>query len=372
MRKKDKLYTANRFNQPLFQPDRERNNIFDGLTPGQSSQMNTGSTSPSVVIINPGSDLFNTIVGNTSASTTNTQQQNLTPMQQIARDKSAANPQRQVTVTDNGTNFQSTPIQNTVAGAAASGAVSGLLVGGAGSALSGGLIGAGISAGMGLLGAAGNAIADGYTIGPAGEVLNSIPLVGGVINRTLGVKTDQKKLGVAQQAISDFQNFNGDVGSFDELKGVKSMSPTNVYKGGWLGGGSRARRKNRALRNQMIDVHQYAERALDNNIYNLSHNQINDALANYSAFGGPIDTPPMGGAALDYGLAMDYLTMKKQQNQNKNQMTNVFAGTPQGLFALGGDIQMKSPSYSVGEIYDISEAEAKRLKKLGYEFTVVN
>ena len=37
--KKNKLYTANRWNQPAFMVDRQRHNIFDGFTWGQSSQM---------------------------------------------------------------------------------------------------------------------------------------------------------------------------------------------------------------------------------------------------------------------------------------------------------------------------------------------
>ena len=33
----------------------------------------------------------------------------------------------------------------------------------------------------------------------------------------------------------------------------------------------------------------FADRSVNNNIYNISQNQLNDALANYSAFGGPIE-----------------------------------------------------------------------------------
>lgn len=39
--------------------------------------------------------------------------------------------------------------------------------------------------------------------------------------------------------------------------------------------------------------------------------------------------------------------------------------------AFGGDIQAHGGDYSIGQVYNVSEEEAKRLKAMGYEFTVV-
>lgn len=63
------------------------------------------------------------------------------------------------------------------------------------------------------------------------------------------------------------------------------------------------------------------------------------AMMNLSAFGGPLEMPNTGSTVLDYGLALDLINTKRQNNQNKSQMTNLFAGTPNGLFAFGGDMQ---------------------------------
>lgn len=50
----------------------------------------------------------------------------------------------------------------------------------------------------------------------------------------------------------------------------------------------------------------------------------------------------------------------------------VFDNGKDTLFALGGVLQSHgSSAYTVGKVYDVTEAEAERLKKMGYEFRII-
>ena len=75
--------------------------------------------------------------------------------------------------------------------------------------------------------------------------------------------------------------------------------------------------------------------------------------------------------AIDFELASSFLNNRRQDIQNKDKMTNLFMGTPKTLFDLGGDIQMHGGDYKLGQIYEVTEEEANRLKAMGYGFTIV-
>lgn len=358
MRKKDKLYTANRFNQPLFMPDRERNNIFDGLTFGQSSLMQQNSnpfgikplTAPPTL-----SPYGNSWMSPLQKAQANYQIQNLgSSTTQAAANQQMQNFAGKDNAVSNPLSFKEAFSKEGLKSGLKAGA--GAAIGAVGSMV-GGLAGNAIAGG--LESGAGNAIGSiGSTVGSAVGAVNPLlgaavgvgsQLVGGLVNRAFGTKVDQAKLNEINKNFNMLNSFTSNAGDFDSIQGPVGVSTdTSAYSGGWFSS-SKARRKNRELREKLAQAKSFAQRSVENNIDNVATEQLNDALANYSAFGGPLDTmPSMGGAALDYGLAMDYLTMKKQQNQNKNQMTNVFAGTPQGLFALGGDIQMNGGDFTTG------------------------
>jgi hypothetical protein len=59
----------------------------------------------------------------------------------------------------------------------------------------------------------------------------------------------------------------------------------DIYRGGWFTSGAE---KNDALRDRMIAARSLADRSMINNMNNLIGDQLNNALASYSAFGGPI------------------------------------------------------------------------------------
>jgi hypothetical protein len=189
---------------------------------------------------------------------------------------------------------------------AKSGAASGITSGiGAGAGM--------IAGGLGTMigNAAGNAIAGDYELGGVGEAANLIqsvntgnPLIdtvknvgvgvlAGTAKRAFGTSIDEVKQAAVNEGIKQNENFVSNAAGFDAVEGPKAVvTDTNVAKGGWLGGGSKADRINEELRQRMIDARSFANRSVNNNVSNLQDDQINDALANYTAFGGPIDIDP--------------------------------------------------------------------------------
>lgn len=92
---------------------------------------------------------------------------------------------------------------------------------------------------------------------------------------------------------------------------------------------------------------------------------------------------------LDYDLTSSLLDIKKKQLGQKDKMSSPLAnipngifsantfglgGTcvPKGIFAIGGDLQTNGADYKLGQIYEVTEEEANRLKAMGYGFTVVS
>ncbi len=224
-------------------------------------------------------------------------------------------------------------------------------VGAIGSAV--GTIGSKLISG-GLSSGAGNAISNiGGTVGGAISTINPVVggivsaasgIIGGGINALFGMKTDQKKLNAANEGTNYLNNFTSNASSFDEIQGPNAVAGVqNAYKGGLFRKG-KARRKNAALRAERTTAESWANRSVDNNIDNIADTQMDNLLANYAAFGGPLGGL-QGTGAIDYGFMSDYLVAKNKSAEAKNKIsTNVFGNlpvTPLSTFALGGGIHIK-------------------------------
>ncbi len=223
-------------------------------------------------------------------------------------------------------------------------------IGGAVGAIGNNLISGGLNSGVG------NGIANiGGTIGSAVSTINPVvggivsaasDIIGGGVNALFGMKTDQKKLNAANEGTNYLNNFTSNASSFDEIQGPNAVaSVQNAYKGGLFRKG-KARRKNAALRAERATAESWANRSVDNNIDNIADTQMDNLLANYAAFGGPLDgLPNQGTGAIDYDFMSDYLVAKNKSAEAKNKIsTNVFGNlpvTPLSTFALGGGIHIK-------------------------------
>lgn len=204
-------------------------------------------------------------------------------------------------------------------------------------------LGKGVGGGIGAIGAAagdliGGAIGGGYQSG-AGDVFNKIgdigskipgpwgaiigggaKILGGLTNAAFGSKVDQEKLNAANEGTAALNSFKSNAESFDDIKGVQAVANVqDAYKGGWFAKGS-ARRKNEELRKQRAEALGFANRSVDNNVENLANEQMDNMLANYAAFGGPLHT---NGADWNTGITI--------VDNGGSHESNPLEGVPMGM-----------------------------------------
>ena len=376
MRKKDKLYKVNKWNQPLFAQgiDRVHQNIFDGLT---QSTLNTPSsynaTQPyynsSLSSLTPKTEWYTApqLAAPTVAKPVNWSD-SLQSKMAVADSQNTVNKFHQ--------DIQSYMSNNTGngndkwAGVASAGKAAAMsladniqignskrglwdaadpvyhLAGGRESAVGNGLS----DAGVGLFKA--GAQTGNFSLMIAGT---GAKVLGGLTNAAFGIKTDKERLNAINTGVDKLKNFKSDASSFDDVQGPDAIvdNTRNVYEGGWFSGG-KAKRKNNTLKNNVLAAETSAYNSVDNNISNITGMQRNNLLANYAAFGGQLDNQ----GAIDYGFMADYLTNKKKAAEAKDKINsgNVFGAlqtTPFSTFALGGVLQTNGGDF--GNLVHIDE-----------------
>lgn len=310
MKKKNKLYTANKWNQPLFAYgiDREHQNIFDGLL--SSNIQNIGTTS---VLGNP------TKIDLGKIGTMKTPSQGLgLGIKNIAK--------------------SGIGVAGGAVGTIGNNLISGGLSSGAGNAISsiGGTVGGVLSAVNPVVG---------------GIVSAASGIVGGLTNRAFGSKLNQEKISEVNNSNKALNTLFVDNSSTDSIMNQwgsqnfgKDFSKSDIGKDGWFS--NKAKKKYRELQKQQDIARNRALTSYDNAIDAADIQADLNALANYAAFGGPLGgLPSLGTGAIDYGFMSDYLVAKNKSAEAKNKIsTNVFgnlAVTPLSTFALGGDIHIK-------------------------------
>lgn len=184
----------------------------------------------------------------------------------------------------------------------------------------GGLIGGGYQSGAGdvfnKIGDIGSAIP-----GPWGAIIGGgAKILGGLTNAAFGSKVDQEKLNAANAGTAALNSFTSNASSFDDIKGPAAVANVqDAYKGGWFAKGS-ARKKNEELRRQRAQAMSFADRSVENNIENIADEQMNNMLANYAAFGGPLHT---NGA--DWTNGVQFV------NAGGSHESNPLEGVPMGI-----------------------------------------
>lgn len=208
-------------------------------------------------------------------------------------------------------------------GGSIGGAFKGSGAGAIGSAIGGavgGLIGGGYQSGAGdvfnKIGDIGSAIP-----GPWGAIISGgAKILGGLTNAAFGSKVDQEKLNAANEGTATLNSFTSNASSFDDVKGVQAIANVqDAYKGGWFAKGD-ARKKNEELRRQRAAAMSFADRSVDNNIENIADEQMNNMLANYAAFGGPLHT---NGADWNTGITI--------VDNGGSHESNPLEGVPMGI-----------------------------------------
>lgn len=316
MRKRNKLYTANKWNQPLFM-----NTFDDG-----GNLLGFDKAASDAYGANYGDDGFT--LGDYMSS------KNAFGISKADNPFSKGNLSSAFSSSGVGSMLKGgIGSLGTAVGAIGNKVISGGLNSGAGNAISsvGGTIGGAISTVNPLLG---------------GIVSAASGIVGGGVNALFGTKTDQKKLNAANEGTNYLGNFQSNASSFDDIVGPKAVSSVqDAYKGGVFKKGW-ARRKNNELKAQRQSAESWANRSVDNNIDNIANTQMDNLMANYAAFGGPLGSS----GAIDYDFMSAYLTAKNKAVDAKNKMgTNIFGSLANPtMFALGGDVQTNGADFSDG------------------------
>ena len=337
MRKRDKLYTANKWNRPLFADvDRENQNIFDGeynssmqigipINTGYNPQVNI----PDKININgiiqqnayndymnsSGNNLFGISKKNNPFSKQNVG----TTMKGIGAGAAVA--AGAVNTGDpRGLYDTLDPVYHLAGGRES----------GAGNAMS--------DAGVGLFNAGAQSGNPWLMLAGAGA-----KVLGGLTNAAFGLKTDKNRLNRINQNIADFNSSFG-ASSLDDIRGFGALAnPEGIYKGGWFSGG-KAKKKNEQTVNSFNNALSFAQRGQTNTVDNMWREKLHDEFADWYAFGGPLGGPVYGNTgmgAIDYGFMSDYLTAKNKQAENKNTASNPFAGVANNFFSDGGGIHIK-------------------------------
>ena len=380
VRKRNKLYTANKWNRPLFAEgvDREHQNVFDGMF---SSTLNTPSSKPMLFQKQSGLTWQTPQKSNSSIDWSNLGQN----MQAVGNSQNLVNNfsneaaqnnvfSQYVNNTGNNNNgnnnngnnnngssngmlstlksvgideglnaMDSIKIGNTRRGLWDTADPLYYLAGDKQSTVGNGLSDAGIETFK-----AGAKSGDGWAM-LAGGIMKG---TGSLVNAIWGMSTDEDRLNSINAGTKALNNFQSNASSFDEVQGPAAIvdNTSGVYKGGWASK-RKARRKNEELQREVAQAEARANRSVENNIENIAKTQFDNLEANYAAMGGFLDTGN-NMSAINYNFMSDYLTTKNKAAENKNRMpSNVFgnlAVTPLTTFALGGDMQTNGSDWSDG------------------------
>lgn len=207
----------------------------------------------------------------------------------------------------------------------------------------------------------GNAIGDGIgMVNPlAGLAVKAgSKIIGGLTNRAFGSKLNQNNINAVKANISNMRSSGNTLSTSssnaDLLNNWGSVDLGFDFSNGYIGKdgwwSNKAKRTARNLRSQQNAARAYAQHALVTGANNVDATQDALVMANSRAFGGYLNgLNDMG--AIEYDIMSDYLTNKKLQTENKNNMSNIYFGMENGLFATGGKLSSHGADWSTGSTH---------------------
>lgn len=139
--------------------------------------------------------------------------------------------------------------------------------------------------------------------------------------------------------------------------------------GGWLGGNRKAKKKAKKFNKQIDAANEKNMVALEDKAGNIDTQNDLNMLANFSAYGGPINV--FGSGAIDYELAKEDLYNKQLSAMSKYKMSSMpdsFETPELAMFAKGGKIHIKKANrgkftdYCGGKVTSECIARGKRSK----------
>lgn len=231
-------------------------------------------------------------------------------------------------------------------GGGALGAIGGMVGGMAGNAISGGLTSGAGNVINGLSNIAG------AIPGPWGAVASAgLKVVGGLVNRAFGSKMNTENINKIESGINSMKGFTSNADSFDTLGNSMASAPASmgfsqstVGKDGWFS--NKAKKKYDQLKADAQAASEWVDNSFMNNLANIKDSQNDMLMANYSAFGGPLDFGymPIEGA-IDYEMVQRKLTQGDLEAQTKGVTKQAFIPP---VYALGGNLQTNGMDWTNG------------------------
>lgn len=270
-------------------------------------------------------------------------------------------------------------LKGTFSGGNVAGMLKGGLASGIGSAV-GNIAGGAISGG--LESGAGSAISNiGGTIGGAVSAVNPVlggiisagsGILGGVTNALFGSKLNQEKINEIEGSNKGMNTLMVDSSSADNIEDQwlnqdfgSDFSKSDIGKDGLFS--NKAKNKYKELKKQQDIARNRALTAFESAADAADTQSDLNAMANFAAYGGPLDLWGIGGGAIGYELAKEDLGIKAMNALSKNKMTslpNSFTDT--NTFASGGKIHIKKANrgkftkYCGGKVTSECIAKGKR------------
>ena len=172
----------------------------------------------------------------------------------------------------------------------------GALINAAGAAvgqIGGGLIGGGLQSGAGSVFQGLSSVAAAIP-GPWGAVASAgLGVLGGLTNRMFGSKMNTENIAKVEANINNLNSFQSNASDFDNLAQNwanadvgTTFSNSFIGKDGWFS--NKAKKKAADLRRQIEEGNAWVQNSLNNNAENIGTTQMQNLLANYAAFGGPL------------------------------------------------------------------------------------
>lgn len=183
-------------------------------------------------------------------------------------------------------------------------------------------------------------------------------IIGGLTNRAFGSKLNQNNINAVKANISSMRSSGNALSTSssnaDLLNNWGSVDLGFDFSNGYIGKdgwwSNKAKKTARNLRSQQNAARAYAQHALVTGANNVDATQDALVMANSRAFGGYLNgLNDMG--AIEYDIMSDYLTSKKSQTENKNNMSNIYFGMENGLFATGGKLSSHGADWSTGSTH---------------------
>lgn len=353
--RRNKLYTVNKYNRQMFMPrsiDERHENLYGFGSAFKDAVGDIGGAFKFGGIEGLGSALGQA-VGNLLGTSGNSGVPATRPAdteQQDANDTQEEKMEATATVGTGNESAYGGYIHNRYDG----GGLLGGLTGGGGGGISGigsavggaigGLIGNGYQSGVGNVMSSVGKVAS-VIPGPWGAAISGgLQILGGGINALFGTKVDQAKLKEANEGTAKYNNFTSNAKTFDAIKGPEAQANVrDAYSGGLFARG-KAARKNEELKKARIAARQWADRSVVNNIDNLVGDQQNNALANFSAYGGPID---FGSGALGLMQQNKYF----ETINNRTAAISKNGNNPLLQYAFGGELGTNGTDFTNGLLY---------------------